>query len=323
MRVTYVKRPPGHGFFSADHEVLSRDHEVTELFYPGRPTPSFVRACWRAAGQSDALYTIFASEHALVAGLIFRARRRRVVIAVGGYDTANDRIHCYGLGATHRGWVPALATRLAHRLIAHSPFALEELLEGNPRLAPKAAAAYLAVDLERWPDPAVTRDVRQVTTIATVSRESFYRKGIDRFLAAARQDPDRPYVLAGSVLPDATALVHDQLAPNVRLTGPLPLAELNRLLWSTGAYVQLSWHETFGMAMAEAMACGCTPVVSDQPALVDVAGSWSVRPGAAEADDALIARGAAAEIDRIAMRADVGRRFDPELRRTALLAALG
>ena len=94
------------------------------------------------------------------------------------------------------------------------------------------------------------------------------------------------------------------------------------MLWGSGAYVQLSWHETFGMAMAEAMACGCTPVISDQPALVEVAGGWAVRATDGESDADLIARGAAAPKDRDAMRADVGQRFDPERRRAALDAAL-
>jgi len=322
MRVAYVKRTPGHGFFATDHDVLTLDHNVTELWYTGRPTPRFISDCWRAARTTDAMYTIFASEHALVAGAIFKLWRRRLVVAVGGYDTADDVQHGYGLSATRRGWVPALTTRLADRLLAHSAFALAELLARWPRTAAKAEAAYLAIDLSRWPDPGESRDEAQVITVANVSRESFHRKGIDRFLSAAALDPERSYVLAGRVLPDATALLQG-IASNVTLTGPVEPAELNRLLWTSGAYVQLSWHETFGMAMAEAMACGCTPIISEQAALVEVAGPWGVRAADPETTDVeLISRAASLRIDRLAMRADVGRRFAPELRRQALHAAL-
>jgi glycosyltransferase involved in cell wall biosynthesis len=321
MRIAFIKWGPGHGFFAADHEVLAQDHEVTDVRYDGRPTPRFLRECWRAARTHDAMYTIFASEHALIAGTIFKLWRRRVVIAVGGYDTADDRLHGYGLSARRRGWVPSLVTRTADRLVAHSEFALAELLARWPRVAGKAVASYLAVDLERWPDPREPRDDTQVVTVATVSRESYRRKGIDRFVRAARHDPGRAYVLAGRVLPEAAELLADP-PPNLRLTGPMELEELNRLLWGSGAYVQLSWHETFGMAMAEAMACGCTPVISEQPALVEVAGRWAVRATDGESDADLIARGAAAPLDRAAMRAEVGRRFDPAQRRAALNAAL-
>jgi glycosyltransferase involved in cell wall biosynthesis len=322
MRVAYVKRRPGHGFFAADHEVLALDHTVTDLWYGDRPTFRFVRDCARAARQNDALYTIFASEHALVAAAVFKLWRRRVVIAVGGYDTALDSEHGYGLSATRRGWVPKLATWLADRLVAHSEFALAELVDRWPRVAAKATVAHLAVDLERWVDPGEERDEAQVLTVATVSRESFYRKGIDRFLHAAAHDPRRPYVLAGRVLPEASSLV-DGITANVTLTGAVDQAELNRLCWRSGIYVQLSWHETFGMAMAEAMACGCTPVISDQAALVEVAGRWGVRALDPLTDDVkLIDLAADLSVDRAEMRADVGQRFHPDLRRAALKAAL-
>jgi glycosyltransferase involved in cell wall biosynthesis len=322
MRVAYVKRPPGHGFFAADHDVLALDHEVVELWYPDRPSLGFLRSCWRAARTTDAMYTIFASEHALVAASIFRLWRRRVVIAVGGYDTAADTAHRYGLAAQRRGWVPALVTRMAHRLVAHSEFALAELLARRPEAAAKASVAHLAVDLARWPDPGVDRDADQLVTVATVSRESFYRKGIDRFLAAAAVDPAHRYVLAGRVLPSAAALVADA-TPNVVLAGSLDLPALNRLLWGSGTYVQLSWHETFGLAMAEAMACGCVPVIADQPALVEVAGRWAVVPASSDESDVdLLRRGVAAELDRGEMRAETGARFAPARRRRALDAAL-
>ena len=321
MRVTIIKRPPGLGFVASDHAILELEHEVTEVWYPDRPTWAFVRNCWRAAGNSDVAYTFFASEHALVAGAIFKLRRRRLVVAVGGYDTADDRVHGYGLAANGRGWVATIVGRLADALIPHSAFAEDELLRRQPRLRPKTETAGLAVDPARWPDPAVERDARLALTVATVSRASFSRKGIDRFLDAARADPGRPYVLAGRVLAEAEALVADH-PPNVTLTGPTPPEELNELYWSAGIYVQLSWHETFAMAVAEAMVCGCVPVIARQPALLDVAGSWAVVTDGVAGDTDAIRKAEDPRIDRDAIRADVASRYAVDLRRAALNRAL-
>jgi glycosyltransferase involved in cell wall biosynthesis len=167
----------------------------------------------------------------------------------------------------------------------------------------------------------VARDVRLALTVATVSRASFSRKGIDRFLDAARADPGRPYVLAGRVLADAEDLVADH-PTNVTLTGPMQPEKLNELYWSAGIYMQLSWHETFAMAVAEAMVCGCVPVIARQPALLEVAGSWAVVTDGVAGDTDAIRKAEDARIDRDAMRADVASRYAVDLRRAALNRAL-
>jgi len=48
--------------------------------------------------------------------------------------------------------------------------------------------------------------------------------------------------------------------------------ELINLLKSTRVYCQLSYTESFGMTLLEAMSCGCIPVVTDRDALPEVVG---------------------------------------------------
>jgi glycosyltransferase involved in cell wall biosynthesis len=321
-RVLIVDREPPSGFMTADRAALEDEFAIEHVSYAGRPTMAFVVATWRAVRRCDAVYAFFASEHALVPVLLAKACRRRVVLTVGGYDVACDRVHRYGLAATHRGWLPKLLCRLADAVLPMSEAAAEELLALAPSVAGKVTVAYLAVDGSEWPDVAVPRDSSRVVTVAYVDEDSWSRKGIDRFIAAARHDPHRQYVLAGRVSRAIESRLASARAPNLVVTGYLSHSELNRLLWSAGMYAQLSWHEGFGFAMVEAMLCGCVPVISDLAALRETAGRWAVVVTPKQGVDAAFGHAAAASTDRLAMRTDVAARFSLEARAVALARAI-
>lgn len=321
--VVFIERPPSIGFSAVDLELLRRHHDVVVVPYPGKPTVRFVRAVWRGASAAEVGYTFFASEHALMAAVVMRLRRRRFVVAVGGYDTANDPAHGYGLAARRRGFVPRTVVRLATALVAHSAFAATELRALSPRVGNKVTIAHLAIDVASWADPGVERRADRVVTLARVTRESFRRKGIDRFVELARSDPTREYVLAGAIEADASPLIHDY-PPNFRVTGVLEHEALRQLLWSSGVYAQLSWHETFGAAVAEAMACGCIPLITDQPALIEITGGHGLV--VSEQDPAALLlrldQVDATAIDRQALRDHVATSFTTERRLAALDSAL-
>jgi glycosyltransferase involved in cell wall biosynthesis len=200
-----------------------------------------------------------------------------------------------------------------------------EFLALVPSAAPRTYLAYLAVDPDEFRDPGVARERTTVVTVAHVDEESWSRKGIDRFVEAARNDPTRRYVLVGTIAERIKARLATIAPPNLDCAGRLSHDELRRTLWRAAAYIQLSWHETFGVAMAEAMLCGCVPVITDCPALGEVAGRWAVQVADDESDVAAIARASALAltVDRAAMRRDVAERFSVADRVQHLGAALG
>src|SRR5438093_13281517 len=65
-------------------------------------------------------------------------------------------------------------------------------------------------------------------------------------------------------------------SPNVTFTGFLSDERLLDLLRKTSVYVQASTHEGFGCSLAEAMLCGCAPVVSDRGAIPEVVGDAGI-----------------------------------------------
>ena len=324
VRVAFVDREPPSGFMATDRRCLERGAAVERLVYPGSITPAFVRASIRAARRCDVLYVFFASEHGLVPALVFKALRRRFVLVPAGYDYADVPERWYGLRARGRGWLPVLLGRLCDVALPISDQTRWEFLAQVPTAAPHTRLAYLALDPEEWSDPGVLRDPELVVTVGYVDAEAWSRKGVDRFVEAARRDPSRCYVLVGRLTPEVAGWIEVDRPPNLELAGPLDHEALRELLWSAGTYAQLSWHETFGVAMAEAMLCGCVPVLGDSAALAEVAGRWAVMASDHPSDAAALAAGAdrSRTVDQSAIRADLAERFSIEQRSEILAAAV-
>lgn len=319
--VTFVNRPPRSGFLDADLAAVREGFELREVEYPGFPTPRFAWQVVRAALSTSAVYGFFASEHMLLPALVFRLARKPVIVTVGGYDIAADRRHGYGLARSRwRRWMPAAVLRLAHVVLPFSRAGQHELAASFPSATAKAQMVHLGIDADDWDNP--TRPPRQgVVTVGYVNEGSWERKGIDRFVALARADAGRRYVLAGRVDPAVEARLAP-LPPNLEVTGYLGHDELRELLWGCAVYAQLSWHEAFGVSVLEAVACGCVPIVTEVPALVEVAGDWAVtvpvedRTGDLAAVQEAEARARAVDVD--GMRAEVAERFGSTSRAAAL-----
>lgn len=301
-RVAIIERGPRSGFLEGDRAVIEEQAVTRVVRYPGWPSPRFLRETWQAVGWSTVVYTFFASEHAVVAALFARARRRRFVVSVGGYDVANVPEHGYGLPSRfpHR-LVPRLVMALSHRIVAFSKAARDEAVAAGAD-PERTTVSYIGLEPRFVDQPAgVERDPETVITVAYVDEVSWSRKGIDRFVAAARQDAARRYVLVGRVADPVLAAGLADPPPNLILAGFVSDDELRELLWSSGVYAQLSWHEGFGVSMVEAMQAGCQPVVTDVPALTEIAGPDAIQSPHQGHDVGAIARAAASPADRSAL----------------------
>jgi glycosyltransferase involved in cell wall biosynthesis len=83
----------------------------------------------------------------------------------------------------------------------------------------------------------------------------------------------------------ATALIADFTALNLNrnqdyfiepFLGETRFADLASLYTAADFYLELSWHEGFGMQLAEAMACGTTCISSGRGALDEIGGQWVI-----------------------------------------------
>ena len=89
-------------------------------------------------------------------------------------------------------------------------------------------------------------------------------------MAAAR--PDVQLLLVGGGRGARELIARHGLVERVRITGPLADTELRALIRGAAVFVVPSLVEGFGLPVLEAMALGTPVVVSDTPALREVAG---------------------------------------------------
>jgi len=97
--------------------------------------------------------------------------------------------------------------------------------------------------------------------------------------------PDSLLVYTGRRDPKINAPRSDVALDGVRYAGRVSDPELRALYAHAEALVFPSYYEGFGLPPIEAMVCGCPAIISDQPALVEMAGDAALQCRADDADE--------------------------------------
>ena len=228
--------------------------------------------------RAELLFCWSGSTYAALATLIARIRRRPVIIQLAGADTVADSVLGYGIWRTAwkrplLRWMLRKATRV---LVVHrSLIDRLRVFVNVERIA--WAELPTGYDPGIWqPDPKRAR--QGVLTVARCpSLLRLQVKGIDRLLQAAARLPEVPFTVVG-INPGLLERAGWAVPPNVTLLPPLDRSRLLVLYQSSRVYCQPSRYEGLPNTLAEAMLCGCLPVVTrtgGMPDLVKEVG-WAV-----------------------------------------------
>ncbi|VVB71971.1 D-inositol-3-phosphate glycosyltransferase [uncultured archaeon] len=255
-------------FVRSDQEILSRHFQVESVRYRGfRDIPKIVTAIWK----SDAVYSWFASGHSFLAVLSARLLGKKSVVVAGGYDVAYVPEISYGqytLG-WHKRMYADYVLNNADLILAVSEFTKSELMaRSRPR---KTEVVYNCIDTDLFKPKGEKEDL--VMTVASGLKNVIELKGLDTFVKAAEYLPDVRFLVVGMTTEDKKELGQCISSDNVELGGRATQPELIGCYQRAKVYCQLSYRESFGVALAEAMACGCVPVVTDRGALPEVVGT--------------------------------------------------
>jgi glycosyltransferase involved in cell wall biosynthesis len=307
-RVLFIAPSRALTFVEHDVEILARGREVEVLTRQDLPSrrrllPAVLRRF--AARRYDLLFIWFADPYD-TPSLLRLARLFRVpsAVVVGGYEVTALPAIGYGalVGRRARRRL-RLALRLAGAVLPTSRLlATEALALGAP--AERIRVIPPGIDCDFFTPPEEERDgpaeiwsgpekergdpaeraqaagPREplVVTVGTISEATWQVKGLDVFATCARLLPEARFAILG---PCEEAALAEELrrraGGNLEIPGRrLGAAELRDWYRRATVYAQLSRRESFGVALAEAMACACAPVASDAgalPALVGAAGS--------------------------------------------------
>jgi len=259
----------GTTFCRNDEEFLRKNFQVSSIFLNPQyylRFPLLLADMFRKFRRSDVAFVWFGDVWALTAVLLGKLLGNKTLIVAGGYDVANEPSIDYGMLARRfMRFVPVIAFRNCDKILAVSQFVREEV-EGIVDDVSKVEVVYNGVDLSRFDDLEIKRELN--TTIGNVTPRSYRVKGTETFLKVVAESPNERFALVGRTDMGANIEKKD----NLELPGYTSGDDMVRLLNRSKHYLQLSYRESFGIAVGEAMACGCVPIVSDRGALPEVVG---------------------------------------------------
>lgn len=115
-------------------------------------------------------------------------------------------------------------------------------------------------------DTQVLRDENKF--IAVFSDSQFFLKGGDLILKAAQAFPKKSFFIAGCSAPPKEY----STPKNVKFLGRISHADLRNHYRTSSVHFQLSSYEGFGLALCEAMLCGCIPIGSNVNSIPEIIG---------------------------------------------------
>jgi glycosyltransferase involved in cell wall biosynthesis len=259
-------------FVRQDYKILSRHFHVEKVNYK---KPLDVLRIAESIWRSNVSFTWFASGHSFLAVLLSKMMGKRSILVAGGYDVAFAPEISYGQYTLswHKRKYADFALKNADLVLAVSEFTKAEVIaRAKPK---KVEVIYNAIDIRKFrPASGKEEGTREdlVMTVASGQKNVIKLKGLDVFVEAAAHIPDVRFLILGLSNDDRETLKGIRSSNNIEFRGYVNQDELISYYQKAKIYCQLSYRESFGVALAEAMACGCVPVVTDRGALLEVVG---------------------------------------------------
>lgn len=270
IKILFV-RPFKSSFIQRDLELLEEHFDVKVVDYTFSKknfNGVFKSSCEMLTGilWADVTFSWFASYHAYCAVRLSRIFRKKSIVVVGGYEVAKVPEIGYGAMLNPRSAHSVkYVLENADKILAVSEFSKKEILKYSN--LKNVELVYNGVDCEKFKPNNEKDDL--VITAGNPTKNTCKLKGIDFFVKASLAFPKLRFVVIGNYDADIYNYLIE-IAPNVEFTGALSHEEIVSWLKKAKVYCQLSYRESFGMSLVEAMSCGCIPVLSDRGALPEI-----------------------------------------------------
>ena len=239
-------------FIQQDADLLSENHKLT-IFDFSKHAASFSNihkflfysACeWNNVRKSDVVVLWFADYPALPFIIWGKLFHKPIITHVGGWEVYSAPEINYGNQLNPiRGAATRWILRNSTINICMSEAYKNIILACEPRSHVRVIPGWVDVECDV---SKLEKDDSIITALISI-KFTERLKGIPIFLEATK-------------------------SLNARVIENVSHDELISILKKTCVYCQLSYTESFGMTLLEAMSCGCIPVVSDRDALPEVVG---------------------------------------------------
>jgi len=254
-------------FVKQDKELLLKHFEVYDFNFKSIfDIPSLIKTI----RKSDITYSWFAGGHAFLAVLFSKMFRKKSIVIAGGGDVASEPEIDYGFMRPYKRsrYFAKFALKYADVVLAVSEFTKKEVLKySKPKYLD---VVYNGIDTDYYKPNFKKEDM--VITVGRISEDYITRKGYENFIRCAQKLQNLQFVIIGKITDDSISKLKKIAPRNVIFTGYVSDEELLEYYQKAKIYCQLSYYESFGMGLTEAMACECIPVVANRAALPEVVG---------------------------------------------------
>lgn len=254
-------------YIEKDLNILKEEFEVIPFHYKGKKD---LFRLLKNVLTTDFNVSWFILGHATSAVLFSKIFRKKSVIIAGGWDVVSMPEIGYGaMRSKKRIKRTQSALKRANKIIAVSESTKKWVLRWVER--DDVITMYHGFDAEKFTPKGKKENI--VVTVGKLKDEVAIRiKGLDTFVKAAKLLPDVKFVLIGDHDPNLAEKWRAKAPPNLEIMDFLPQDRLIEYYQKARVYAQLSYQESFGCALAEAMLCECVPVVTRKGAIPEVVG---------------------------------------------------
>ena len=211
----------------------------------------------------------FASTYSALIVFLSKIFNKKSIIIVGGADIIFDKNLKYGL--LQKKWkfpIIKFALNNADYLIASSKYIEKNIIKICKKRPKNLFVIYPGVNIDLWKISNKKNETKNILTVAVCNNKTrFNIKGIDIFINLAKKIKDVNFTIVGI---DKKLLKNITFPKNVLVIPKLNQKELLKYYNKANIYCQFSRRESFGLACAEAILCGCVPIVSNVGGLKEI-----------------------------------------------------
>ena len=272
IKILFV-RPFKSSFVQKDLELLRKHFEVRVVdFVLSRtnlkdtlmtPFKMVVGVLW-----ADLTFSWFGEHHAYVTVLLSKIFKKKAIVVVGGHEVAKVPEIGYGLMLNPRSArMVNYILKNVDKVLAVSEFNKKEILKYT---TPKnVELVYNGIDCDKFKPNGEKEEL--VITVGSMLKDRIKLKGLETFIKTSKFLPEARFIVIG-LSGDTINYLKTLATSNVKFISFLSQEDLVQYYQKAKVYCQLSYRESFGMSLAEAMLCECVPVVTNNAALPEVAG---------------------------------------------------
>lgn len=268
-----------------DTKILSMDYDVEliQINLMGKQYIKLIKTglidITKSIINTDVSITWTADIHTAYIVFISKLFRKKSIVIIGGYEVCNMPEINYGLQTRPiRGWITRWVLHNADAIIVPSAAyqqKVKELVSTPTHVVPNCS--------EISNSSSIAKKLPVVVMVATQygSTDDFIAlKGLLTYDAIAKAIPETAFFLIGT----ADKSLRDR-CNSIIFTGSIVNNEVHDLLKQSKVYCQLSYTESFGVALLEAIQFGCVPVVTDKDGMAELVGDngYKIRYGDIEA----------------------------------------